>query len=129
MSTASSRAAAAVLGAVVADAAVTPAHWQYNPAALAEAVGSSDPEFFPTSLSPFYAVDTGSQSGYGDLVLLGLAAARADGSFDTEAFAAGMERVFGEGSPYAAALGRRPAAYPYPAPVPGPVTRQPRPRA
>ena len=70
--------------------------------------------------SPFYTVDLGQQSGYGDLVKLGVEATGADGSFDTEKFAAGLERVFGEGSPYAVAFAKRPAGRPT-GPVPGPV--------
>ncbi len=40
---ASARAAAAILGAVVGDAAAVPSHWQYDPTAVKAAVGEEDP--------------------------------------------------------------------------------------
>ncbi len=50
---------AAVLGAVVADAAAVACHWEYSPAKIAAAVGSGDPAFHSPSISPFYTVDAG----------------------------------------------------------------------
>ena len=66
-----SRARAAVLGGLVADAATQPLHWLYDlPRACALAAsgpgGMSSPEFFHQPSNPWYSAAVGSTSCYGD---------------------------------------------------------------
>jgi hypothetical protein len=66
-----SRAKAAVLGGLCADAATQPLHWLYDlPQAMALAAGgpggTASPEFFPMPSNPWYKTDVGNSSCYGD---------------------------------------------------------------
>ncbi len=66
------RAAHALLGSVVADAATRPLHWLYDADKVREhaaADNGGDVAFLPESRSPFYSVPTGQQSPYGDTTL------------------------------------------------------------
>ncbi|XP_060078009.1 crystallin J1A-like [Ylistrum balloti] len=61
------RRTAAVLGAVVADAAAQPLHWIYDKNKLDNLIGETeDITFWEPSANPFYCIPTGRQSGYGD---------------------------------------------------------------
>ncbi|XP_019643438.1 PREDICTED: crystallin J1A-like [Branchiostoma belcheri] len=62
----SARAVAAVVGALVADAAAQGLHWVYDLEKLDAAVGGKDPEFHSPSACPFYTTDTGTNTAYGD---------------------------------------------------------------
>lgn len=76
-----SRAVAALVGAVVADAAAVPCHWQYDVNSLSAALGDSDPAFFEGSWpNPFYRLPLGSNSCYGDQLrtVIGCLADKAD---------------------------------------------------
>eukprot|EP00198_Chlamydomonas_reinhardtii_P007969 XP_001697306.1 predicted protein [Chlamydomonas reinhardtii] len=64
------RARAALLGALVADAATAPLHWIYNAAKLKEVLTTNgdrtaDPEFFDPPSCPFYTNTVGALSPYG----------------------------------------------------------------
>jgi hypothetical protein len=56
------RRAACLLGAVVADTAVTPLHWIYDQEKVAGLVAGGTAEFSPTSHCPFYTVPAGEVS-------------------------------------------------------------------
>eukprot|EP00931_Biecheleriopsis_adriatica_P054912 TRINITY_DN32365_c0_g1_i1.p1 TRINITY_DN32365_c0_g1~~TRINITY_DN32365_c0_g1_i1.p1 ORF type:complete len:367 (+),score=51.53 TRINITY_DN32365_c0_g1_i1:72-1172(+) len=68
------RAVAATLGALVADAAVMPLHWIYDPKEIMRILLSKDlagkPEFFPEPSSPFYKAPVGTQTQYGNQTLV-----------------------------------------------------------
>ena len=92
-----------LLGAVVGDAAARPLHWLYDLGQLQKAVASdpTKPEFWHKSHSPFYTLETGESSCYGDVArasLSSLAACRA--TLDTEHLAATFRQQFGPGSRY-----------------------------
>lgn len=71
METVDERRVAAILGAVVADAAVQPLHWNYDTAKLDKLIGPTDDiAFWEPSVNPFYCIQTGKQSGYGDQALV-----------------------------------------------------------
>lgn len=54
--------------------AATPLHWIYDQSKVADLASKAGgcPEFYPTSQCPFYTVDTGSTSAYGDQVVVTL---------------------------------------------------------
>ena len=85
------RAAAAVLGSFVADAATMGAHWIYDMAELQQRLGShgATPEFHEPPACPYYDYSSGSLSPYGDeaLVLLRCMSAGSDGRLDPALFA------------------------------------------
>uniref|UniRef100_W5KC04 Uncharacterized protein n=1 Tax=Astyanax mexicanus TaxID=7994 RepID=W5KC04_ASTMX len=61
------RAAGAIIGSAVADAAAQPMHWVYNLQQLEEYLADDpEPEFRSESVNPFYRRETGRQSCYGD---------------------------------------------------------------
>ncbi|KAJ1407023.1 ADP-ribosylation/Crystallin J1 [Ochromonadaceae sp. CCMP2298] len=61
------RAVGSIVGAAVADAATRPVHWVYDRSVIETVIGSSPtPEFWPTSLCPFYTLETGARSCYND---------------------------------------------------------------
>ena len=74
LTTVQRRAAAAILGSFVADAATTGVHWIYDMAELQQRLGphSSTPEFHEPPACPYYEYPCGALSPYGDeaLVLL-----------------------------------------------------------
>ena len=56
------------LGATVADAAVRPLHWVYDPKKLNQYIkGKKEIAFLKKSRSPFYSIKTGEVSGYNDV--------------------------------------------------------------
>ena len=56
------------LGATVADAAVRPLHWVYDPKKLNQYIkGKKEIAFLKKSRSPFYSIKTGKVSGYNDV--------------------------------------------------------------
>jgi hypothetical protein len=66
------RSAAAVTGALVADAATMGLHWLYGldkVQAAMESAGASDPAFLQPPSCPFYQAPSGAQSPYGDELL------------------------------------------------------------
>jgi len=102
------RAEAAVLGAMVADAAAMPLHWLYDPddiRRLLQAAGrEGQPEFFPVPSSPFYKAAVGTQSPYGNqtLVLLRSLAGSWPGAGVDGFLAAYAEQNFAEFQNFAA---------------------------
>ncbi|XP_046577997.1 crystallin J1A-like [Haliotis rubra] len=67
MATVSERREAAVVGALVADAAIQPLHWIYNKDKLDDTIKDrEDIEFWTPSANPFYCLETGLNSCYGD---------------------------------------------------------------
>lgn len=63
------RKVASLIGALVADAATRPTHWEYDVKVLKAKIQAQKPEFLTASVSPFYDLPTGKQSGYGDICL------------------------------------------------------------
>jgi len=108
----SQRAVSAVVGAFVADAATRPAHWVYDRSVIETVMGNSDPEFWPTSLSPFYSLPTGRRSCYSDEAFVMLEALLKPpycfNKADAEAY---LQKFFSPDSEYADALARRQVAY------------------
>ncbi|PVD22152.1 hypothetical protein C0Q70_17957 [Pomacea canaliculata] len=67
MSAITDRRVAAVVGALVADAAAQPLHWLYDEEKLKRIIGEKEEvEFWEPSQNPFYCIPTGSFSCYGD---------------------------------------------------------------
>lgn len=110
----SQRAVAAVVGSVVGDAATRPTHWLYDAAKMMRIVGSSNPEFWPENLSPFYVMELGQRSCYSDICFSSL---QAMGAADTlnkrfrDPIVSSLLSTFSPTSEYAAALERRKIAY------------------
>ena len=66
-------AGAAVLGAIVGDAAAVPNHWCYDLTLLASHFdGVDEPEFFEPGVNPYYTLPAGVSSCYGDQMLCAL---------------------------------------------------------
>ena len=106
---------AAILGAVVADAASVPLQWIYEDEQLRGIVGEEAPEFWPECRCPYYAVPTGSPSCYGAEMAATLATLARDGQVKPANIAAALQTVFGEPeSPYQVALATRRAEKKYP---------------
>ncbi len=90
------RAASAVLGACVADAAARPLHWVYNMEAMeGHLKGKQQPEFLPRNCCPFYSLPTGQNSAYFGLVRSAL---RAEATSET--VEAKIAEDFGPGTEY-----------------------------
>eukprot|EP00057_Strongylocentrotus_purpuratus_P023439 XP_011677913.1 PREDICTED: uncharacterized protein LOC105444847 [Strongylocentrotus purpuratus] len=67
MATVKERAAAAVIGCLCADAAAQPIHWIYNLGKLEAILSALEyPEFRFPSANPYYRIDTGKNTCYGD---------------------------------------------------------------
>jgi hypothetical protein len=87
---AQTRAVSAVMGAVVADVACQPLHWNYDIAALKDKLEVANrlgtPEFFigPESISanPFYSVKLGKFTCYGDQAMVLLTSLASNGGLD-----------------------------------------------
>lgn len=108
----SQRAVAAIVGAAVGDAATRPVHWLYDRAVLESTIGTSNPEFWPTNLSPFYIVATGRRSCYNDEAFAMLQSLPPlPEVFDKESTRASLLKTFSATSEYAEALERRLIAY------------------
>ncbi|XP_071097526.1 crystallin J1C-like [Haliotis cracherodii] len=105
MSTIEARRSAAVVGALVADAAVEPLHWIYNDDTLKSIIdGKEEIEFLMPSSNPFYEVETGEQSCYGDQELVILRSLVANKGIDLAAMKKTLFDVFGPGSVYEKAV-------------------------
>lgn len=92
---------AAILGAVVADAAAQPLHWVYDPVTMRRAVADVEyPEFLPNSVNPFYDLPAGNQSPYGDECVMMLESLVASKGFNYDDAAERTFKAFGPGSPY-----------------------------
>ena len=106
------RAVAAIVGAAVGDAATRPVHWLYDREILESTIGSSNPEFWPTNLSPFYNVRTGRRSCYNDEAFAMLESLPVlPAIYDKDATRASLLKNFAPDSEYADALARRLKAY------------------
>lgn len=130
LSPTSKRAVAAVVGAAVADAATRPFHWLYDRKVLEATLRENsdrNPEFWPTSVSPYYTLPTGRRSCYSDLgycTLRSLPSPSSSSSssstsssseltpvFDRDAFITSLVTLFKAPSEYSEALARRKEAY------------------
>lgn len=101
LSTGQQRRAAAVLGALVADAATAPLHWIYDQPkvkALTEEKGVI--EFYPTSQNPFYTIETGLFCPYGDQLFLTLKTLAECKGFDEVKQADAIFKTFGPNTIY-----------------------------
>jgi len=106
------RAVSAIVGAAVGDAASRPVHWVYDRSVIETTIGNSNPEFWPTNLSPFYTIPTGGRSCYNDESLSMLRSLPLSPTiFDKKATRESLLRMFAPDSEYAAALARRLKAY------------------
>lgn len=98
------RLVSAVVGSLVADAAVQPAHWCYDAmllrAALKEQDALSSPTFLPTSVNRFYTLPTGRQSCYGDQTWVLLQSLLAHGGLSPVAYSRSVAEFFGDGGIY-----------------------------
>ncbi|XP_051882437.1 selenoprotein J [Pristis pectinata] len=96
------RAAGAVLGSLVADAAGQPLHWIYQLGRLDEILQGREasPEFVDPSQCLFYRQPTGAQSGYGDQTLALLRALVKAKGWDVQVYRQELYRTFGPGSVY-----------------------------
>ncbi|XP_077986655.1 crystallin J1A-like [Glandiceps talaboti] len=100
-SAAKARAVAAVVGAVVADAAAMPVHWIYNNTALDKALeGYTNPEFREPSAAFFYTIPVGRTSAYGDQAVVLLESLVASNGVNLEDYAERMYKFFGPKSEY-----------------------------
>ncbi|XP_052789981.1 crystallin J1A-like [Mya arenaria] len=95
------RRVAAVVGALVADAAGQPIHWNYNLDRL-DAILAETPEvaFIEPSINPFYTLPCGSQSGYGDQSFTILKSLVDNNGLNTDALNKAMYDCFGPDSAY-----------------------------
>ena len=103
------RKVAAMIGAVVGDAACVSLEWIYSQEKMAHLTKGQDPVFFPTSHSPYYILPNGNISGYGDEAVQTLKAmSDNDGKFDELKLVQHYCNYFGDKeSPYQIALATR----------------------
>jgi len=107
------RSIAAVLGAIVADAATTPLHWIYNQDTLDNIITANkkQPEFWPENKCPFYTLPSGHVSGYSEQTLTTLVSLDENkGNLDVKHVSEAFKKRFGAGSDYADALEKRKTA-------------------
>eukprot|EP00731_Ephydatia_muelleri_P017274 Em0010g372a len=91
----------AIIGAVIADAAAQPTHWVYDDNALKEALKDhAQPEFLPQSVNPFYRLETGNQSFYGEHLVLLLRSLVECKGVDTTHLRDASYKALGPGSSY-----------------------------
>ena len=92
----------AILGAAVADAASRPLHWIYDREKMESLLKTGfQPEFWPTSESPFYTLPTGAHSSYFDTTVVMLRALGENGGkFNPSIFLKKAEEHFGLNSAY-----------------------------
>lgn len=101
MSAVKARRAAAVLGALAADAAAQPLHWIYDDNKLKAIVGDrEDVEFWQPSHNPFYRIPVGKQTCYGDQLLVVLESLVEQKGVNCEALKTATCKRFGPGSAY-----------------------------
>jgi hypothetical protein len=102
----------AVVGACVADAATRPVHWVYDRSVIESTIGGNpNPEFWPTSLSPFYTLETGKRSCYNDESMVMLQSLSRGIPYQPEAMKAALLAMYSPDSPYASSLALRKKAY------------------
>ncbi|OWF44538.1 crystallin J1A-like [Mizuhopecten yessoensis] len=95
------RRAAAVLGAVVADAAAQPLHWIYDLNKLDNLIGQAeDIAFWEPSANPYYCIQTGRQSGYGDQAFVILKSLVENKGLDIQSLKDATYNFFGPESDY-----------------------------
>jgi len=98
---------AAIIGSLVADAAVNPMHWVYNVDTMTNLLENNDaPEFRKEWACPFYVQATGSFSCYGDQNYCLLKSLAQNQGFDLKAYVKDQYAMFGPGSKYKANPGR-----------------------
>ncbi|XP_013413375.1 crystallin J1A [Lingula anatina] len=91
----------AIVGAAVADAASQPLHWNYDPVKLAGIIGDREEvEFWEPSANPYYCIETGRQSCYGDLAYVLLESFSHCKGFNLEDQKERTYKFFGPGSEY-----------------------------
>ena len=111
------RAISAIVGSSVADAATRPFHWLYDRAKLEGIVQDKDPEFWPTSQSPFYTMECGRRSCYNDICYCMLRSLDPlkyqNGGYDQDNFVKSIVSLFASPSEYSVAfeLRQKIAAY------------------
>ncbi|XP_070532727.1 crystallin J1A-like isoform X1 [Ptychodera flava] len=92
------RAIAAVVGAIVADAATQPLHWIYKPSDMEKALeGRENPEFRDVSACPFYTINKGSTSPYGDQAMIVLESLSSQ-NVDIDDYSARLYKFYGPGT-------------------------------
>lgn len=91
----------AVLGALVADAAVSPLHWIYSREKMDEILAEANgkPEFYKWSV-PYYQLPVGAFSCYGDQAYCMLHSLVENKGFILEKYAQDIYKFFGPSSPY-----------------------------
>lgn len=96
------KAAAAVLGAQVADCAAAASHWVYDPAKMKECVESATrgPAFMDPPGNTFYNIASSGLSCYGQQSRTLLSSLVAVGRFDVEDFTQRLAKDFGRDSEY-----------------------------
>jgi hypothetical protein len=98
----------ALLGATLADTSACPLHWVYNQQTMDSTLnGSTEPEFWPESKSPFYKIPSGRPSAYNETMLASLAALKGNPSADGTCVCEEFKKRFGAGTDYADAYERR----------------------
>lgn len=101
MATLVQRKVGAVIGAAVADAAAQPLHWIYDLQKLDTVIGDKeDFEFFTPSANPFYCIETGKQSCYGDQAYVILESLVDQKGLNVEDLVKKTYKQFGPGSEY-----------------------------
>jgi len=95
------RCRAAIIGAAAADAAGQPIHWNYNQETLNKILHRyGNPEFIRPSQNPFYDIDTGKQTCYGDQAYAVLKALVLGNGFNKEYLVREMYEILGPASAY-----------------------------
>ncbi|XP_078685963.1 crystallin J1A-like [Branchiostoma floridae x Branchiostoma belcheri] len=101
MATVAERAVGAIVGAAVADAAAQPLHWIYNLQKLDSIIGRVEaPEFHQPSANPYYRIDTGRNSCYGDQAYVILESLAECQGLDIADLKQRTYRMFGPGTDY-----------------------------
>lgn len=106
--TALAAAKAAVVGNLVADAAAVTSHWVYDQNTLAthvKSLGGPSAAPFMAPINPFYHVQPGQMSCYGDQTWALVQAMRPGGGVDLPAYVKNLDTLMGGESDYGA-LGR-----------------------
>ncbi len=101
-----SRKVAAMVGASIADACSVRLEWIYSQQRMDKIIGDKDPTFWPDCHSPYYILDNGKISGYGDEAVQTLRAmAQNQGAFDAHKLLEHYCQYFGDpSSPYQVSL-------------------------
>lgn len=101
MSSVDDRKVAAVVGALVADAAAQPLHWNYKQEKLESLIeGLDEIAFRQESANPFYCIETGKQSCYGDQTYCILKSLVENSGLDIKALQNSTYEMFGPESEY-----------------------------